>query len=323
MAGETSDELLERVRGGELDARRVLLTPEIAPGADAVTLESLLAAEPSVGELGDAGWARLDADRSARIGDLEADRRYWIADLLNFWQTAPQDVSQVTSPQDGMYARTPDLYFPTGALALRCVRLALFEARKETCESILDFACGYGRAMRFFRAAFPDARLTACDIAADAVDFCAQEFGAVPVYSQEDPTQIELPGPFDMIWVGSLFTHVPEHRWVQFFDLLGSVLAADGLLVFTVQGRHTRRQLAEGRLPWDLTDSDIEQIVCGFDETGYGYADWTGLHGYGTSLNRASWVCARIEERDDLALVGYREVGWGRQDVVTVQRRAR
>lgn len=319
MAGETSDELLQQVRGGKLDARRVLLTPQLAPGAETVTLEALLEAEPSVGEVTDSAWARLDADRTARIGDLDTDRRYWIADLLNFWQSAPQDVSRVTSPQDGMYAKTPDLYFPTGALALRCTRLAMLETRKETCESILDFACGYGRALRFFRAAFPDARLTACDISADAVDFCAQEFGAVPVYSQEDPAQVQLPGPFDMIWVGSLFTHVPEARWIQFLDLLSSVLAKDGLLVFTVQGRNARRQLAGRELGWDLTDADIDEIVRGFDETGYGYADWTGASGYGTSLNRPSWVCARIEERPDLRLVGYRETGWGRQDVVTVQ----
>ena len=141
----------------------------------------------------------------------------------------------------------------------------------------------------------------------------------MPVYSQEDPTQIELPGPFDMIWVGSLFTHVPEARWIQFLDLLASVLAKDGLLVFTVQGRNARRQLARRELAWNLTDADIDEIVRGFDETGYGYADWTGASGYGTSLNRPSWVCARIEERPGLRLVGYRETGWGRQDVVTVQ----
>ena len=319
MAGETSEELLQRIRGGELDARRVLLTPDIASGADDLTLGDLLTAEPSVGDLGEGGWARLDSQPGARIGDLDADHRFWIADLLNFWQSAPRDVSQVTSPQDGMYAKTPDVYFPTGALALRQVRLAMFQARKETCESLLDFACGYGRALRHFRAAFPDARLTACDITRDAVDFCAQEFDAVPVYSAEDPAEIDLPGPFDMIWVGSLFTHVPQDRWIAFLDLLESVLTEKGLLMFTVQGRNVRRQLLAGQLAWDLGEEDIAQIVRGYDETGYGYADWSGASGYGTSLNRPSWVCAQIEDRPGLRLVGYREVGWGRQDVVTCE----
>ncbi len=124
----------------------------------------------------------------------------------------------------------------------------MFEARKDTCESLLDFACGYGRALRFFRAAFPDARLVACDISADAVDFCAQEFGAVPVYSQEDPDAIDLPGPFDVIWVGSLFTTCPSRSGSASSTCWTSVLAEDGLLVFTVQGRHVRRQLLSGEL---------------------------------------------------------------------------
>jgi SAM-dependent methyltransferase len=319
MSGESSDELLQRVRGGELDARRLLLTPDAAPGIADLTLAALLAGEPSLDKIGDGVWARLGAEPDDRIGDLDPDHRYWIADLLNFWRTAARDVSRVTSPKDGMYAKTPDSYFGPGALALRCVRLAMLEARKDTCESLLDFACGYGRALRFFRAAFPDAKLVACDISADAVDFCAQEFAAIPVYSHEDPAAIELPGPFDVIWVGSLFTHVPEPRWIEFLDLLGSVLSREGLLVFTVQGRNVRRQLLSGELGWDLTEAGVEQIVHGYDEHGFGYADWSGASGYGTSLNRPSWVTKQIEERPGLRLVGYREAAWGRQDVVTCQ----
>jgi SAM-dependent methyltransferase len=195
----------------------------------------------------------------------------------------------------------------------------MLEARKDTCESLLDFACGYGRALRFFRAAFPEAKLVASDISTEAVDFCTQEFGALPVYSHEDPHAIDLPGPFDVIWVGSLFSHVPESRWIEFLDLLTSVLSEDGLLVFTVQGRNVRRQLLSGELEWSLTEADTEQIVRGYDETGFGYADWIGATSYGTTLNRPSWVTRQIEDRPGLRLVGYRETGWGRQDVVTCQ----
>lgn len=319
MAGEDSYQLLARVRAGELDARRVLLTPERTPGAGEVSVASLLAAVPTLGEISDGSWAAIDADPTARIADLEPERRTWIADMLTFWHSAPGEVSQVTSPNDGMFAKTPDRYFPTGALALRCVRLAMFEARKGEATSILDFACGYGRALRYFRAAFPKAALTACDITADAVDFCAQEFDATPVYSKEDPAEIVLPGSFDVIWVGSLFTHIPEHRWTALLDLLASVLAKDGLLVFTTQGRNVRRQLLSRELNWALTDEAADEVVRGFDGTGFGYADWSGATGYGTTLNRPSWVCARIEERPGLRLIGFRERGWGRQDVVACQ----
>ncbi len=319
MPGDESQELLARIRSGAIDARRVLVAPEQNPGAGEVSVEALLAAEPAIGAISDGAWTRIEADRSARIADLDPDRRSWIAEVLTFWRTAPASVSRVTSPHDGMYAKTPDSYFPTGALALRRIRLAMFEARKDEVGSILDFACGYGRAMRYFRAAFPHARLTACDITAGAVDFCAEEFDATPVYSSEDPAEVDLPGPFDVIWVGSLFTHIPEDRWLGLLDLLASVLAEDGLLVFTTQGRNVRRQLVSRELDWALTDEAADEIVRGFDETGFGYADWSGASGYGTTLNRPSWVCARIEERPGLRLIGFREQGWGRQDVVVCQ----
>jgi SAM-dependent methyltransferase len=324
MSGDSSDELLQRVRAGDLDARRILLTPEAEAGAADLTLEALFSADPGVRELGERAWAQLGAAPGTAISRLAPEHRHWAADLIDFWRTAPRDVSQAISPQDGMYSKTPESYFGPGAAALRAVRLAMLETRRERCDSLLDFACGYGRALRFFRAAFPDARLVACDIARDAVDFCAAEFGAVPVYSHEDPAAIELPGPFDVIWVGSLFTHVPEHRWLELLDLLASVLSDQGLLVFTVQGRHVRGQLLSGELSaWSLTDAGIEQIVRGYDDDGFGYADWTGATGYGTTLNRPSWVARRIEERPGLRLVGYKETGWGRQDVVTCQATAR
>ena len=76
-------------------------------------------------------------------------------------------------------------------------------------------------------------------------------------------------------------------------------------------------------LGWDLTDEGVEQIVRGYDEAGFGYADWVGATGYGTTLNRPSWVTRQIEERPGLRLVGYREKAWGRQDVVTCQARAK
>jgi SAM-dependent methyltransferase len=315
---ETQEQLLEQVRAGRLDARRLLVKPEAESGAAELAIDALLAAEPTIGELGDGARALLEPECNVRVGELEADRRFWIADLISFWRTAPGDVSRVTSPGDGMFAKTPDLYFPTGAAALRCVRLAMLLARKERCESILDFACGYGRVLRFLRASFPQARLTACDTTREAVDFCAQEFDAIPVYSQEDFATIELPGPFDVIWVGSLFTHVSEPRWLGLLDLLESVLADGGVLVFTTQGRRVREQLVTGKPAWNPLDADAKgEIVRGFDERGFGYADWIGATDYGTTLNSPSWVCAQIERRPGLRLLGMREEGWGRQDVVS------
>lgn len=316
------------LEGGDVDVRELLVAPQKIPAlGDAVTrvtIGELLEREHAVKP---GAWKQLGIDPSTPLLDLDADQRAWIADLLTFWRrvTTPADVSHQVSRLDYMYEKRPDTYFSVGAAALRSVRLAMLTDRKERCDRILDFACGYGRVLRFFKVAFPEAELTACDITPEAVDFCAEAFGATPVYSHEDPARIELRGEFDLIWVGSLFTHLSAPRWCDFLDLLESVLAVDGLLVFTTLGRNVEGQLRRRELDWPLSDEGIERVLRDFDEQGFGYVDWGdpdhgtldwGDRDYGTSLSRPSWVCEQLERRARLRLVGYREQGWGRQDVV-------
>ena len=123
------------------------------------------------------------------------------------------------SPRDQMhYAGRPfadEHYFHVGASSLRCIDVALRSAGIERIDirRVLDMPCGHGRVMRYIRAEFPHAEITACDLDRDGVDFCAKAFGAHRLYSQEDIKSIALPGPgFDLIWVGSLFTHLQPER---------------------------------------------------------------------------------------------------------------
>src|SRR3954452_15793510 len=84
----------------------------------------------------------------------------------------PNGVITEISPDDGMYAHDPSpdarmAYFAHGRVALDVIRLALLAAQKETVEAILDLPSGYGRVMRFLKAEYPDAELTACDVIRD------------------------------------------------------------------------------------------------------------------------------------------------------------
>ncbi len=79
---------------------------------------------------------------------------------------------------------------------------------------------GHGRVLRALKAAFPGAHLTACGHRRDGVEFCARVLGATPIVSRENPAEIELEGPYDLIWCGSLLTHMDAARWPGFLDLL-------------------------------------------------------------------------------------------------------
>lgn len=319
----STDELEQKLRGGEIDLAEFLAAPEPdlkwAGVANEMTLESLLANDPNTAseDLGDAAWRLLGASPDTRLEALDPDQRAWISDLLAFWRRRPVDISEEISPNDGMYTgTTPQRYFGVGKLTVRLVRLAMLETRKADLERILDFGCGYGRVLRALKAAFPNAELTASDVGRDAVDFCARAFGAKPVYSAVDPKQVSFDGEFDLIWVGSLFTHLSAERWTTFLDLLESVLAPEGLLMFTTNGRNVHEELSGGVVKWGLSDEGLAAVLTGFEKEGFGYSDWSGAADYGTSLARPSWACAQVERRDGLRLVTYREKAWGRQDLV-------
>jgi 2-polyprenyl-3-methyl-5-hydroxy-6-metoxy-1,4-benzoquinol methylase len=98
------------------------------------------------------------------------------------------------------------------------------------------------------RAFFPDAHLTACDLDRDAVDFCAAEFNARPVYSHEDIRCVSLDQCFDVIWCGSLFTHLDSQQWPDFLGFFAEHLSPDGVLVFTTHGRQPIQWMREGFL---------------------------------------------------------------------------
>jgi SAM-dependent methyltransferase len=138
--------------------------------------------------------------------------------------------STVISPKDHMWNTGSQWYYDVGKSALDCIRSALATARIKPA-SILDLPSGHGRVCRMLRAAFPEAHLTVCDLDHDAVDFCAAQFNAVPVYSHEDIRRVRLDQSFDLIWCGSLLTHLDRQQWPDFLGFFSDHLSPDGLLV--------------------------------------------------------------------------------------------
>ncbi len=224
---------------------------------------------------------------------------------------------------DGMYRGDNAEYFEVGYSALRCIRLALLAAEKETVDRILDFGCGHGRVLRMLRAAFPRARLTACDINRGGADFCAETFGATAVYSAEKPGEIPLSGQFDLIWSGSVFTHLSEDRWPGFLGLLFSRLAYGGVAVLTTSGRSVAERLRANDALYALDSAQCADAVRGFDEHGFGFARQSsgGLDEWGISVSKPSWVVSQMERHPDVKIVSYTERAWANhQDVVSVVR---
>ena len=242
-----------------------------------------------------------------------------VHELKELFEQEASNVIEDISPEDIQYKANPDrsYYFSAGQSALRCIKLAMLAAGKEGFKSILDLPCGHGRVLRTLKAAFPESQLVACDIDRGAVDFCAKVIGAAPVYSEPHPEQIRITAKFELIWCGSLLTHLNAARWTGFLSLFNSLLEPGGILVFTTHGRYVSERLQSGNFSYGLTQNVIDEITKDYRRDGFGYGDYPNQSNYGISLSYPPWVCAQLEEYPNLQLLNYTERGWNRhQDVI-------
>ena len=74
-------------------------------------------------------------------------------------------VNRTLSQEDMMYVKGGEgHYFSVGRSTQECVDISLRAARTNDSDVrwILDLPCGHGRVLRYLRAAFPEAEITAC-----------------------------------------------------------------------------------------------------------------------------------------------------------------
>jgi SAM-dependent methyltransferase len=105
-----------------------------------------------------------------------------------------------------------------------------------SCNSFLEFASGYGRLSRHL-GKFPGAtKVTVSDLMPGAIEFVRDTFGIDGFPSHHDPGQVEFPRQFEIVFVLSLFSHLPRSNWDDWLATLYSAVAPGGVLVFTTHG---------------------------------------------------------------------------------------
>jgi SAM-dependent methyltransferase len=223
--------------------------------------------------------------------------------------------SRAISPADRMFeagGRNLEGYLKVGRQAL-----ALLKRHSDSPSRILDFGCGHGRVLRHIVAEWPEADVWACDIDREAVEFCEQEFGVRGIQSASDAQEVTLPR-CDLIWAGSVFTHLPQPVWRDFLRLLANTL--DGTLVFTLEGPFVAECMRGGEEMG--TAHETPGLLADFDATGFGYRDWPHAKQKGYGVAVVSPERASLElEAVGLRMSGYEPQGWiARQDVVVARR---
>jgi SAM-dependent methyltransferase len=246
----------------------------------------------------------------------------WDWELPEFLARTPSELSRQISPRERMPKDDIDVYLSVGRSALKAIRLAQIAAGKPDFVSILDMPCGHGRVLRWLKAAYPDAMFTACDLLSDGVDFCAGSLGATPVYSSPLPDAEAFPHRYDLIFVGSLLTHVDVHQWDHLISLWHRLLLPDGLLIVTTHGELVAERMRAGHL-YGYAASAIKRTVRTYEHSGFAFLQDQGTESdYGITISRPDWTLSRLLRHKDFRVVMAGEALWDRhQDVTAVVKR--
>ena len=225
-------------------------------------------------------------------------------------------VSVNISPSETMMDGNTARYLAVGENALRAIQAAsgLVGPR-----SILDLPCGHGRVARHLRAAYPDAELFVADLDDPGADFCAAEFGATKLKSTPDFTAINFGRRFDLIWVGSLITHLDAQATRNFFGFLARHLSTDGTAVVSSHGAFVAGRLFLSQRPlYGLSIAEEAGILADYQASGYGYCQYPLQDGYGISLASRPWI-RDTADRAGLVVVSHEDHAWdNHQDVVVL-----
>jgi SAM-dependent methyltransferase len=215
---------------------------------------------------------------------------------------------------DCMYAISSDEeYLLTGLSGRRCIESVLARsAGHNNVQSILDFACGYGRVVRFLKARFSVADITTADIDPAALDFCRRIFSVKTIISNRDFTRLSISDKFDLIWCGSLVTHIDENAAARLLRFFHDHLLPGGVCIFTTHGNRAAKSMQT----YGLTEIAQQQVLSQFHENGYGYADYPRRHGVGISVVSPECMVAIAQSAGDWSHTAFLEHEWANfQDV--------
>ena len=151
------------------------------------------------------------------------------------------------------------------------------------CRQMLEFASGHGRFTRHLVKALGRERVTVSDVVPGAVAFSTAQFGVKGFVSTPDPAALQWPDRYDLVFVLSLFSHLPRATWAAWLRKLWEAVAPGGVLVFTTHG-----------------DFAAQRAGVTLDEQGFHFvaaSESTAIdvQEYGTAFTSQAYVQAQIE----------------------------
>ena len=246
---------------------------------------------------------------------------------LNLYrQYENRGISTELNPQDTEYNGDSKSYFEIGRNALDLCVDALVFNHCNVPKLILDLPSGSGRLTRHLVSYFNGSTIHACDLYENHLDFCKKLFGTDVFLSNVNPDEIVLPQKYDLIFVGSLLTHLPLVGFSSILGLIRKQLSERGIALITFEGRFS---VCAQQNIWKLVDDDLFSIAYAqYLKNGFGFVDYENHKSmffkqehYGFALANPTFVIGEIFKQEGLKLLSYKEQAWNNhQDCCVVQK---
>jgi hypothetical protein len=168
----------------------------------------------------------------------------------------------------------------------------------------------------------------------DASRFCARAFGARAVFSRDPLWTVDAGENYDLLWSGSLLTHVDSDYWPPILAYFRDRLAPGGTVVFSTHGELPIALLAGeptavAKLGPLVGDYGLEgrggTVAEVAKRTGFAFFRYPGAEDlpWGLSLSTPDWVRGTIATVGGLEFVRHVACGWfDHHDVWTCTRSA-
>ena len=181
--------------------------------------------------------------------------------------------------------------------------------------TVLDLPSGFGRVTRHLTAFMPESDIYVADLNADGAQFCRETMGATVLEASESFDGLDFGRSFDLIWSGSLLTHLALDRFTAALNCFARLLSPEGIAVVTLHGRHSP-YIQHNQWKY-ISDERFAVAEASYLETGFGYVDYPDQRDYGISLSGPSFTMALIGQISGIRMLGYHERRWNdHQDVL-------
>jgi len=174
--------------------------------------------------------------------------------------------------------------------------------------SFLEFASGFGRFTRHLARVLPG-RLACSDVQPGSMEFAHEQFGVECFSSGTQPEALRIPGQYEVVFVLSMFTHLPPHRWQAWLRALFALVAPGGALVFTVHNE------AHGRAQGVSYGGDGTHFIASSESSSL------ASDTYGTTFTTRAFVESEVASALPGRVMHHREIAfWAGQDAVVVEK---